>query len=352
MANYKTGMVFSYEYIQMLDELNKLNQKNKITEVYGSERAAAQYTARPAFRLPEVTHAEFKGYIQELQKLSIDFLYTFNTSVVSKQDMIKEKKKIQKHVESLIDIGVKGFVVTLPFVAMLIREVDTGTKIHVSTIAHIDTITQINIWKEKYDISSVCMNLQKNREINFLERCARYCNENAIKLELIVNEFCGNGSNNGATHCIYRDHCYSLHSLGYSKEEYNIEQYPMSECMASRKDAKQWMKMNYIRPEDIKKYEDIGINNFKITGRTGTQEYLKSVIAAYIEERYEGNLLHLWRHLENIEDAEFSPHIILENNKLNDFVDFWFKHPNHRCSEEVCGITCNYCERYYEKNVI
>ena len=167
----------------------------------------------------------------------------------------------------------------------------------------------------------------------------------------MVNEFCGNGTSNGAGHCIYRDHCYLLHSIGYTKEEYDKEPYPMSECMASRNNAKQWMKMNYIRPEDVQKYEDIGISNFKITGRTGTLEYLKKVIAAYIGQTYNGNLLQLWRHLENIEEKEFTPHTFIDNNNLNNFINFWFENPNHRCSEQVCGVTCDYCNRYYEANV-
>ena len=91
----------------------------------------------------------------------------------------------------------------------------------------------------------------------------------------MVNELCGNGleEGSGATNCIFRDHCYELHSIGYTKEDSIYYDYPMSRCIQSRSKATDWIKMNFIRPEDLKLYNTIGINHFKITGRTGRADY-------------------------------------------------------------------------------
>ena len=65
-----------------------------------------------------------------------------------------------------------------------------------------------------------------------------------------------------------------------------------------------WLKTRFIRPEDLHKYSDLGINSFKVTGRTGSTNYLKSVIKAYVSESWNGNLLSLWKPLETIKTNE------------------------------------------------
>ena len=58
--------------------------------------------------------------------------------------------------------------VTFPLMAEYIRSIDKKIGIEISTIAHTDTVTQVAIWKERYDIRKVCGNLYKNREVAFL----------------------------------------------------------------------------------------------------------------------------------------------------------------------------------------
>lgn len=52
--------------------------------------------------------------------------------------------------------------------AEIIRRVSDKIGIEVSTIAHLDSLTQIKIWQELYGITKICIGLNKNRDINFL----------------------------------------------------------------------------------------------------------------------------------------------------------------------------------------
>lgn len=74
----------------------------------------------------------------------------------------------------------------------------------------------------------------------------------------------------------------------------------MSRCIQSRFKATDGIKMNFIRPEDLKLYNTIGINHFKITGRTGSTDYILKVARAYADGYLDGNVLELWKHLETI----------------------------------------------------
>ena len=197
----------------------------------------------------------------------------------------------------------------------------------------------------------------KNRSIKFLKSAAAYCNANEIYLELMANEFCGAGGKNYLTSCIHRDLCYIFHSVGKTREDALLfDNYPMGRCIFSRKsDDLNWLRTRFVRPEDIYKYVDLGIKNFKITGRTGTTEFLLVLARAYMEESWSGNLLSLWKPLEsldnNISELEFKQPVFIDNKKLDGFVDHWFNDLEFECANEVCGETCSYCEGFYNTAV-
>ena len=359
MLNHlKIGSNFDYLLIDKIREINDRHNKCIIDEIYGSRRESAKFTARPAFRLPDIDRKTFCEYIRRLKNAGISFNYTLNSSYIGgKEEIQKNESIIREYISFLSCSGVDTITVTLPLIAEYIRSIDKKIGIEISTIAHIDTVTQVAIWKEKYAISKVCGNLYKNREVRFLRNLADYCNTNDIVLAVMVNEFCGNGlgKRNGATNCIYRDHCYSLHSIGYDKGDRIYCDYPMGRCIQSRAKEADWLKMHFIRPEDLKLYNTIGINHFKITGRTGSTNYILKVAEAYAAEYFDGNLLELWKHLETIngvkDDSTYTPNCYIDNKKLENFLNFWFENEQHICANEECGVSCTYCESFYDKYI-
>lgn len=359
MQNHlKIGSNFDFLLIDKIREINECHADCVIDELYGSRRESAELTARPAFRLPDIDRNAFREYIRQLSDSNILFNYTLNSSYLgSKDDIQRKESAILEYIRFLSDSGVAIITVTLPIIAEYIRFVDKKIGIEISTIAHIDTVTQAAIWRERYSISKVCSNLYKNREIKFLKNLADYCNKNGIVLSVMVNEFCGNGlrESSGATNCIYRDHCYSLHSIGYDEDDQVCGNYPMGRCIQSRAKPTDWLKMSFIRPEDLKLYNSIGINHFKVTGRTGSTDYILKVAKAYADGYFNGNLLELWKHLETINDSitdsKYNPSCNINNKKLENFLKFWFENEQHNCADEECGVSCTYCDNYYDEYI-
>lgn len=359
MTNYlKIGSNFDFQMIERIKEINDNHINCTVDEVYGSRKESAKFTARPVFRLPDIERNSFCDYIKRLSAIGVSFNYTLNSSFIGgKGEIIVNEREILEYIRFLSCSGVRVITVALPLMAEYIRTVDKNIGIEISTIAHIDTVTQVAMWKEKYGVSKICGNLYKNREITFLKKLATYCNKEHIVLTLMVNEFCSNGleTGSGATNCIYRDHCYELHSLGYGVNERIYCDYPMGRCIQSRSKATDWIKANFIRPEDLKLYNRIGINHFKITGRTGSTKYMLKVLKAYADEYFSGNVLELWKHLETIngseDDSEFSPHHYISNRALDSFLNYWFYNEQHICANEECGVSCTYCDDFYRKHI-
>lgn len=356
MNYYKVGTNFDYKLLYELDEQNDKYDNAKVSELYGSIRQHSALAARPDFRLPDITEKELEAYVKAALDRNIKFEYTLNSinPYGSRVELAKHIDYIKALVRRLYNMGVHRVSIANPMLLEVINYVQPCPQIEISTVAHIDTVTQIKYYHDAYGATKVCANLNKNRDFKWLESASKWCNENNVELELMANEFCGIGNDTYATHCVYRDSCYLCHSTDKTEEDAKlIDWYPMRLCTAGRnKNPANWLKMKFIRPEDIKRYNDIGIHRFKITGRTGSTDYIMKVVQAYMSENWDGNLLELWKPLESIirnKDENFTAYNI-PNKKLDKFIDFWH-FGKHVCDNEICGETCKYCDEWYRRNV-
>lgn len=357
-AHFKLGCNFDFGLIEEVKKLNDSFENSIIVEFYGSDRYMAFITARPDFRLPDISKEHLEEYVKKSNEIGVTFNYTMNTIYPgSKRELDKKKNELIDFVHYLEDIGVKRITIANPIFLDIVREASKTISIEISTIAHTDTISQMKYYKDFYNVEKICGNLLKNRHIKFLKNAGKFCKDNNMMYEVMVNEFCSVNNTSYTTHCIYRDSCYLCHASNKTKEDaLLLNEYPMKYCMSSRNmNVINWLRARFIRPEDIDRYLSIGINHFKITGRTGTTGYIKSVAEAYMSRKWDKNLLGLWKPLETIisgeNELEFKQKDFIDNNKLNDFINYWFNNENFDCANEECGTTCKYCEEFYEKNI-
>lgn len=357
---FKVGCNFDLALIDKCKELNeKYKDKGRIVEFFGSDYDHQELTARPGFRLQKITKEYFEEYIKKSLEAGIVFNYVMNSPFpyLTKEELINHKEEIQEYVKWLESIGVYRITIANPLMALIIREV-SDIELEVSTILNIETVTQLKYYHDTFKINKFCCSVNKNRDFKFLKNAAKYCNENGLILENLCNEFCYvSGNDHSATACPYRQSCYMCHAGNRTKEQallYN--NYPMQYCMSSRNSVEEgWLKSRWIRPEDLHYYNDIGIDYFKVSGRTGTTEYISTVIEAYMAQKFEGNLIALWKPLESIfSEKKESEHKLVDyipNDKLDGFLKHWVDNPTFECANEICGQTCKYCKEYYEKNI-
>lgn len=364
MNFYKVGCNFDPELINIAVELNKKYAgKSQIVEFFGSDRSNEAVTARPGWRLPDISKEFFADYVKKLAENNIVFNYTMNSiqPYGSKVEMINHKKEIQDLVLWLESIGVYRITVANPMMALFIREV-SNIEMELSCIAHFDTVTQLKYYHEVLGINKFCNSILKNRNKQFLINAQKYCDENDLILELMANEMCGvagvdKDGTHYATHCVFRDSCYLCHACNKIKEDsMSYNNYPMGYCMSARSQTPEaWLRMRWIRPEDQKIYrEKCGVNYFKLSGRTGTSTYLKFIMEAYMSESFDNNLLALWKPLSSIYDGKTElksdTDVNIPNKKLDGFIDKWMEGNGWECENQMCGTTCKYCEEFTKKN--
>ena len=361
---YKVGCNFDPELINVVKELNeKYKNHGRIVELFGSDRDTEEVTARPGWRLPKISKEYFADYVKKLNDIGVKFNFTMNSIIPygSKVEMVKHKKDIQDLVKWLESIGVYRLTIANPEILIMVREV-SNIEVEMSCITHIDTVTQMKYYHETFGVNKFCCSILKNRNKEFLIRAQDYCNRNGCILEIMCQEMCGvagidNQGSHYATHCVFRDSCYICHACNRTKEESMLDNnYPMSYCMSARSSTPEaWLRMRWIRPEDQKIYRGkIGVNYWKVSGRTGTLEYMKFVLEAYMSESYNGNLLGLWKPLSSIYDGKTElkskTDIDIPNKKLDGFIDKWMNGNGWECENHECGYSCRYCEQFAKEH--
>jgi collagenase-like PrtC family protease len=120
--------------------------------------------------------------------------------------------------------------------------------------------------------------------------------------------------------------------------------YSYNWCSKERlRDPANYLIADWIRPEDIAHYEDLGYKRFKITDRNTPKEFLKKRVAAYHARRYDGNLLDLIQHFayrDSIKPDEYLREVYIDNRKLDDFIRMFLKSD---CKAKDCGGACRHC---------
>ena len=109
-----------------------------------------------------------------------------------------------------------------------------------------------------------------------------------MELQLIVNNWCRQDCAIAGNHAV---------SLSAASQQ-NGKGFPLDYCSLicnniRLKDPVNYLRANWIRPEDIHIYEEMGYHNFKIVERNTPTQILLDRTKAYSDQRYDGNLLDL-----------------------------------------------------------
>ena len=341
MLSLNVGNTFDLNYLQEIVKLNQECKNIQVKEMYGSVSSILN-SVRPNYRVPDRSKSFLAEYVALAWGAGIETNYTFNRSCFGHIKNIWDSRiAIQKDIDYLTEIGVKRFTVASPLLIEFFR----FPKIELSTILVQLTIKQIyGLAKLSDTIDKVCVPIYLNRDFTRLLRIKKLLEDSDIKIELIVNEFCV--AESGI--CVRRDECYNTQSHDGNPEKC-FDNYPAGQCIKAREhDPVNWLRAPFILPQDMTVYNKMGIEYFKVTGRTHSSDSIFKVVSAYMKQSFNGSLCELWGiPLERIYNELGYHPIDIPVKYLGRFLEMWLVTPEHRCMDEVCGIDCNYCRDVY-----
>jgi len=324
-----------------------------VTHVFGSHQRTLTGHGRASFLLPEVSERRFKEHLDVVHGAKIKFLYTMNTATLHGREYSREfVERLRREIETLVNLGVDGFVVALPFLIKLIKDEHPDLEVSVSSYARVYNIREVENFVS-LGADTIILHEDDNRNFKLLNSLQRF--RGKVDLELIANNSCLWG-------CVYRRTHDLISSLASSQDSVNFWfEYPILFCATDvRNDIANIIRMRWIRPEDLSFYETLGIDRFKIAGRNKKTEWLVRAVKAYSEGRYQGNLLDIVsypqgratpRVVERVggpKDYDVLKEVYVDNSK---FPPKWLTFFRHNDCETRSCEDCGYCDAV-ARNVI
>lgn len=305
----------------------------KIIDIHGKDdiEIAELYGALSNGKLPQgrdhtVAHQTTRNEANKIKRIlenhKIRFAYLINTPV-----NMQLCEYIEEELEWIInDFKTDSLTISSIELFEFIRRRYPSVHINVSTIAGIKTIDDIKPYLS-LEPSKIIAHHDLNRNFDDLTNIIEFLGNENIDFEIMVNESC-------LRRCPFREQHYQ--DLGEGKSDRAFHE----KCNEIKiQTPYQILMANFIRPEDLRLYESMGVNFFKITGRSKPIGWLEEVVYAYMNRQYNGNLFRL---LGTDPLLEVEKKVFLANKALTGFLD---KYPKlGKVDEEI-----EYCEQWIKE---
>jgi hypothetical protein len=326
---------FKKSSIDIYSEMNHKYSNSQLVEIYGQIiKGKIMNSGRISDSIPDISFLELKDYIGYSKEKGINFNYTFNASCLGNYEFTsKGILEVKSFINELMEAGVDTFTVASPILMEIIKEVNDKANIVASTICEINSANKAVFYK-KLGVTRIVVDADITRDFN---RLSVISNVFGDCVEIIVNNTC-------LRNCAYKMFHYNhdSHCADNAVYKSQISYYPSRCAIQKYEKPENILKLNWIRPEDLKYYENVGIHYFKIQGRPNVLRGKPTkTLMAYFEQSYDGNLCELL--------TMFFPSIsraFIDNKKLDGFIDKFYKSSgfcNDNCDE------CKYCFSYAEK---
>ncbi len=343
-----------------------------VYEVYGKLQQDYVGGGRPSNTLKKIDRAILERHVKKVRENNIKFNYLLNGACLANKEQNEEwQQNMREFLDYLKEIGVNALTVTNPFLLQIIKKYYNCFTVRISTFACIDSFEKAKFWEEM-GADYICVDFVKiNRDFKTLKYMVD--NLKKSKIELLMTNSCLKNCPYIHTHTAALSHA----SNSVNEEKTNYADWCLYKCQEYQlRHLEEYVKSPWIRPEDVKEYENIGIEHFKITERDFPTEELVKRVKAYSERKYNGNLLDLIQGhgcsnstkelimnyddidkmskeeiIEEIarvrglgKERECPRHIYIDNQKLDGFIEI-FKKGN--CTGNC--LNCNYCKRISDK---
>ena len=266
--------------------------------------------------------------LRSLRAMGIQLDLLFNANCYGENAVSRTfEAEIENIIGILTENGVRPEVVTTTsiFVADVVKNRFPDIRTRASVNMRIGTMQAMGYVSDLFD--GFYLQRDRQRDLGYVKEISAYCRENGKQLCMLVNSGCLRFCPGQVFHDNLIAHC----GAAEADRKPGFNPHVCWRRYEGGRNAAEILKSTWIRPEDVHHYEPY-IDVFKLATRQ--HAYPRSVISAYVHQKWDGNLLEL---LEPGYSPAFFPREF-DNTAFPD--DFWEK-VSH-CQNGCNG--CGYCE--------
>ncbi len=244
---------------------------------------------RPSCALVGVSRAAAIKHVEQIHQAGLRFYYLMNASCLGNKEWTRAgHKRLNDLLYWIAELKADGIVVASPHVLQLIRKNFPRFEVSVSCFANVNSVERAKFWEGMGASMITLSQVEVNRNFKLLEQIRKNV---TCGLQLLVNDNCIADCpiffyhNNTSSHA-------SQDGAGNKPFMFDYCRLTCRHRMFS--EPMNFIRSAWIRPEDLKVYENIGIDRFKIVDRTMTTDALAGIVRAYSTRSHKGNLFDLF----------------------------------------------------------
>lgn len=259
-----------------------------VTEIFGKLPSDAIGGGRASYMLAPTSWSQLKAHVRQATVASIDFNYLLNPACMGNREFTRSgQRDIRRLLDRLSEIGVRSVTVAIPFLLELIKKCYPHLRVKVGVYAKVNNVPKARFWENLGADEIHLESLAVNRDFPLLTeiRSSVRCG-----LRLIANANCLQFCPMAAYHMVGLSHA---SRRGVPNGGFMID-YCFLRCSELKlREPVNYLRSEWIRPEDLPLYEAMGYDRFKILERNAPTPVLALRAKAYAERSYYGNLLDL-----------------------------------------------------------
>src|SRR6266545_1232641 len=259
-----------------------------VAELFGKLPSDSVGGGRASFMLSPLSITQFREHVRLAAKRGIGFNYLINPACLDNREYTRRGQLELERLLGLVEeCGVTAVTVSLPFLLPIIKKRHPGLKVRVGVYARVDSVAKARFWEE---MGADCITLESisvNRDFPLLKAI-----RSAIRLELqlIANSNCLMFCPLSGQHMVNLSHA---SQSGHASRGFMIDYCALRCSCAKLADPSNYLRSEFIRPEDMEIYTEMGFDSFKILERGAPTALMAKRVRAYSERSYDGNLLDL-----------------------------------------------------------
>lgn len=259
-----------------------------VVELFGKLREDAVGGGRALYQLAPVSRKRLAAHVRDAKSAGIGFNYLLNAACLGNREITRRgQAEIEELCGWLVTIGVSSVTVSSPYLLRLVKSRFPSLSVRISVFGGVDRVRKAQMWEEMGADGIVLDSLLVNREFATLARIRKAVR---CELTLLVNNSC-------LTSCaLSPSHMSALAHAGQSWHENGgfFIDWCFLRCTERKlRDPVNYIRSEWIRPEDLSVYEEMGYDRFKVAERDLPTPVMVNRVRAYASRRYDGNLLDL-----------------------------------------------------------
>jgi hypothetical protein len=248
-----------------------------VTDMYGKLPQDLAGGGRASFSATPLSFSHLREYVAELKAHQIAFTYLLNSACIGNREWDRRwQRRLFRFLEKLQTAGITRLTVSTPLLFKIIKKTFPECYLKVGIFAQVDTLSRARYWQDLGADEITLESFSINRDFHTLKAIRKGV---SCALQLIVNHPCLPNCpmqpyhQNGLSHAsdgsgrLFIDYCFLM-------------------CSQARLQTPSLLiKSQWIRPEDLSRYESLGFNRFKLLERNIPSAQLLKRVQAYSERR-------------------------------------------------------------------